>query len=260
MRKILVLLGVFLTVVTANAQTNTSAEKGMKMTSEHYLGEVYIKPLDRDDNFMTTKIAFSADAANDWHCHPDAQQTMFVLSGTSLYQEDGGPVMVLKPGESVTTRPNVKHWNGAADEGTVVLTMSEITEASHIEWLGKVENRVPAAASTEQGDMLIRISEIEVYPQYLDEYLQYALTVGETSVREEQGVIAIFPMVTQRDSTQIRIVEIYRDQEAYKSHIASVHFQTYKQGTLHMVKSLDLVDMNAMNPAAMSAIFRKMEK
>ncbi len=116
-----------------------------------------------------------------------------------------------------------------------------------------------AQTSLEQDDMLIRISEIEVYPQYLEEYLQYALNVGETSVREEQGVIAIFPMVTQRDSTQIRIVEIYRDQEAYKSHIASTHFQTYKQGTLHMVKSLDLVDMNAMNPKAMPAIFRKMQ-
>ncbi len=108
--------------------------------------------------------------------------------------------------------------------------------------------------------MLIRISEIEVYPEYLDEYLSYALTVGETSVREEPGVVAIFPMVTQRDSCQVRIVEIYRDQEAYKAHIATSHFQTYKQGTLHMVKSLDLVDMNAMNPDAMGAIFRKMTK
>ncbi len=121
-------------------------------------------------------------------------------------------------------------------------------------------NCILSAASTEQGDMLIRISEIEVYPQYLAEYLTYAITVGETSVREESGVIAIFPMVTRRDSTQIRIVEIYCDQEAYKTHISSTHFQTYKQGTLHMVKSLDLVDMNAMNPTAMSAIFRKMQR
>lgn len=108
--------------------------------------------------------------------------------------------------------------------------------------------------------MLIRISEIEVLPEYLSEYMKYALTVGETSVREEPGVIAIFPMVQQRDSTQIRIIEIYRDQEAYKAHIASKHFQVYKQGTLHMVKRLDLVDMNALNPGAMSAVFRKLTK
>ena len=35
--------------------------------------------------------------------------------------------------------------------------------------------------------MLVRISEIEVYSQYLDEYLQYARTVGVTSVCEEPG-------------------------------------------------------------------------
>lgn len=48
--------------------------------------------------------------------------------------------------------------------------------------------------------MLVRISEIEVYPEYLNEYLSFALTVGETSVCEEPGVIAIFPMIQQRDS------------------------------------------------------------
>lgn len=115
-----------------------------------------------------------------------------------------------------------------------------------------------STTAQEKKDMLIRISEIEVYPEHLTEYMKFALTVGETSVHEEPGVIAIFPMVQKRDSTQIRIIEIYRDQEAYKAHIASKHFQVYKQGTLHMVKSLNLVDMDALKPNAMSAVFRKM--
>lgn len=106
--------------------------------------------------------------------------------------------------------------------------------------------------------MLVRISEIEVYPEYLNEYLKFALTVGATSVREEPGVIAIYPMVQQRDSCQIRILEIYASQEAYRYHIGTKHFQTYKQGTLHMVKRLDLVDMTPMNPSAMPEIFRKL--
>ena len=109
-----------------------------------------------------------------------------------------------------------------------------------------------------EGDMLVRISEIEVYPEYLQEYLTFATNVGAISVKEEPGVIAIFPMVQKRDSCQIRILEIYADQEAYKSHIASEHFQIYKQGTLHMVKSLDLVDMKPMNPIAMPEVFKRM--
>lgn len=105
--------------------------------------------------------------------------------------------------------------------------------------------------------MLIRISEIEVYPEYLDEYLEAARSVGATSVKEETGVVCIFPMQMKRDKHQIRIVEIYASMDAYRKHIVSKHFQTYKQGTLHMVKSLDLVDMDALAPTSMSRIFLK---
>ena len=108
-------------------------------------------------------------------------------------------------------------------------------------------------------DMLIRISEIEVYPEYLKEYLTFAKDVGATSVKEEPGVVCIYPMVQQRDSCQIRILEIYRDMDAYKSHIQSDHFQTYKQGTLHMVKKLDLVDMYPLSPDRMNEIFLKLK-
>ena len=109
-------------------------------------------------------------------------------------------------------------------------------------------------------DMLIRISEIEVYPEYLTEYLTFAKDVGATSVKQEPGVVCIYPMVQQRDSCQIRILEIYRDMDAYKSHIQTPHFQTYKQGTLHMVKRLDLVDMYPLNPDRMNEIFIKLKE
>lgn len=131
---------------------------------------------------------------------------------------------------------------------------SERTDNAHVSRQGEVSGE----SFQEPGDdMLVRISEIEVYPEYLDEYLTFALTVGATSVREEPGVIAIYPMIQQRDSCQVRILEIYASQEAYRHHIGTKHFQTYKQGTLHMVKRLDLVDMTPMNPSAMPEIFRK---
>ena len=113
------------------------------------------------------------------------------------------------------------------------------------------------AQSQVTDSMLIRISEIEVYPEYLNEYLEAARNVGTTSVKEETGVVCIFPMQMKRDKHQIRIVEIYASMDAYRKHIVSKHFQTYKQGTLHMVKSLDLVDMNALAPTSMSQIFLK---
>ena len=111
-----------------------------------------------------------------------------------------------------------------------------------------------------ESDMLIRISEIEVFPEYVTEYLDFAKKVGQESVEKEPGVICIYPMIQKRDSCQIRILEIYRDQDAYRSHLQTPWFQTYKQGTLHMVKNLDLVDMTAMNRAAMPEIFLRLNK
>ena len=105
--------------------------------------------------------------------------------------------------------------------------------------------------------MIVRISEIEVYPEYLQEYLEFAHNVGATSVKEEPGVICIYPMQQLRNDCQIRILEIYASQEAYQNHIKTAHFQTYKQGTLHMVKSLDLVDMRQMAPECLPLIFNK---
>ena len=107
--------------------------------------------------------------------------------------------------------------------------------------------------------MITRISEIEVYPEYLTEYLQAAKLVGQTSVEKEEGVVCIYPMQEKRDSCQIRIIEIYASEEAYKHHIQTEHFQTYKQGTLHMVKHLDLVDCTPLNPQSMELIFKKQQ-
>ena len=107
------------------------------------------------------------------------------------------------------------------------------------------------------GGMIVRISEIEVYPEYLDEYLDYAKEVAQKSVEQEKDVISIYPMAVIKNNTKERILEIYRNQEAYKNHIASPHFQKYKQGTLHMVKSLDLVDTYQLCPENFNKIFKK---
>ena len=89
--------------------------------------------------------------------------------------------------------------------------------------IGTIMLTITAVTAQSDGDMLVRISEIEVYPQYLDEYLEFALNVGATSVKEEPGVIAIYPMIQKRDSCQIRILEIYASQEAYINNSSKVY-------------------------------------
>ena len=97
-------------------------------------------------------------------------------------------------------------------------------------------------------DGIVRLSKIEVYPQYLDEYMEFAVEVGTKSLLTEPGVLTMYAMQDKEDRCVITILETYSSQEAYKSHIASDHFQKYKQGTLHMVKSLELCDQSPLNP------------
>ena len=116
---------------------------------------------------------------------------------------------------------------------------------------------VLSATAMAQDSMIVRLAEIEVYPEHLKEYLTFANEVDRLSVEREPGVICLFPMQSAEDSTQIRILEIYASEEAYQSHIKTEHFQKYKQGTMHMVKNLRLPTMQPLDPETMKLIFNK---
>ena len=72
-----------------------------------------------------------------------------------------------------------------------------------------------------------------------------------------ERILCIFPMVMQEDLSQVRIVEIYRDEAAYQAHLQTPYFLEYKSSTLKMVKSLKLIEMDALDPEAMAHIFKK---
>ena len=99
-----------------------------------------------------------------------------------------------------------------------------------------------------QPDGIVRLSKIQVNPDYLDEYMKYAIEVGTTSLKTEPGVLTMYAVADKENPCNITILETYASQEAYKSHIASEHFQKYKKGTLHMVDSLVLDDVTPLNP------------
>lgn len=100
-----------------------------------------------------------------------------------------------------------------------------------------------------EADGIVRLSKIEVYPEHLEEYMKYASEVGEVSLRTEPGVLTMYAMSEKDSPCRITILETYASREAYKRHIASPHFRKYKEGTLHMVKSLTLSDQTPVNPA-----------
>ena len=116
---------------------------------------------------------------------------------------------------------------------------------------------VPFDDAAATAKLLVRIAEIEVFPDYLEEYLTYANDVDRISVEREPGVVCLYPMQSDDDPTQIRILEIYASDEAYQAHLKTEHFLKYKTGTAHMVKSLKLNTMQPLDPATMKLIFKK---
>lgn len=108
-------------------------------------------------------------------------------------------------------------------------------------------------------DMMVRIAEIEIFPEFQEEYIAILKEEAAASVYVEPGVIAIFPMCQKENPTQIRLVEIYASRTAYESHLKTPHFQHYKTSTQKMIKSLKLVDMESLDSETMSLIFRKVK-
>ena len=146
----------------------------------------------------------------------------------------------------------------------VIRMLLTITTPDHLlygseknaKWLFDQSEEKPSAETTAT-NMIVRIAEIEVFPQYLEEYLAFANEVDRLSIERESGVICLFPMQSAEDSTKIRILEIYASEKAYQQHLKTDHFQKYKQGTLHMVKDLKLPTMKPLDPETMKLIFRK---
>lgn len=117
-----------------------------------------------------------------------------------------------------------------------------------------------SSISAQKKEMMVRISEIEIFPEYLSEYKAILKEESAASVKLEPGVLAIFPMYQKNDSTQIRILEMYKDQDSYQAHLKTPHFQKYKTTTIKMVKALKLVDMNTIDSESMKLLFRKMNE
>lgn len=127
----------------------------------------------------------------------------------------------------------------------------------HLSLIGFGQSDDALKADADQGKMMVRIAELEIQTDYLDEYLEILKEESEASLRLEPGVICIYPLFQKENPTQIRLLEIYANKEAYESHLKTPHFQKYKTTTAEMVKDLKLIDMEAIDPESMSMVFDK---
>ena len=99
----------------------------------------------------------------------------------------------------------------------------------------------------EEGQMT-RLSKITVDADHLPAYRDELAEEVRASMALEPGVLSLYAVFDKEDPTRLTILEIYASREAYEQHLKSPHFLKYKNGTLHMVKSLELVDVDPLLP------------
>lgn len=151
--------------------------------------------------------------------------------------------------------PGVLDADGKIDCTQLKPVLFEFTTYSYLatgEVIGRCLNldKQPGMCAKQRmaSDGIVRLSRVEVKREYLDEYMAFAAEVGEVSLRTEPGVLTMYAVCGKDNPCIVTILETYASRAAYEAHIASPHFRKYKEGTLHMVRSLELVDQNPVNP------------
>src|SRR5690349_5971213 len=62
-----------------------------------------------------SNVHFTPGARTHWHTHPNGQ-TIYVVEGLGLCQQEGGRVEMIRPGDRVFFEPGENHWHGATAE------------------------------------------------------------------------------------------------------------------------------------------------
>ena len=96
--------------------------------------------------------------------------------------------------------------------------------------------------SAQDSKLVVRIARLKIEAPQLEEYKSALKEEIETSIRIEPGVLTLNAVADSNNPTEITILEIYLDNDAYKKHLETPHFKKYKTATKNMVKSLELVE------------------
>jgi quinol monooxygenase YgiN len=100
----------------------------------------------------------------------------------------------------------------------------------------------------EENKQMVRLAKLVIDSTQLESYNKFLKEEIETSIKVEPGVLTLYAVAEKNRPTHITILEIYANEDAYKKHIQTPHFLTYKNGTKNMVKALELVETIPLVP------------
>ena len=149
-----VLLLLFITLPGCSGDGNPDAEstatgsarepvfpRGEPGAASNFTGKAYNYPLLPNDsayNTLVGNVYFEKGARSNWHVHPSGQ-ILIILDGEGYHQLEGGPRQTMKKGDVVKCPPNVKHWHGASEKGSLTqMYILPNTEKGIVTWLEPV--------------------------------------------------------------------------------------------------------------------------
>ncbi len=97
------------------------------------------------------------------------------------------------------------------------------------------------AVADDMQRLYVQEAEIEIDPAQLEDYKAAVTEQIETATRVEPGVLVLYAVSEKDNPARVRVFEIYRDADAYRSHLETAHFKEYKTTTEKMVRSLNLI-------------------
>ena len=121
--------------------------------AEWFTGAVYIDTLASPSDatrLAAANVHFAPGARTHWHTHPRGQ-TIHVTDGVGLCQGGGGPVEVIRSGDTVFFEPGEDHWHGATPNGFMThIAMHEGDESgTYVTWGDAVTDKEYGSAQAE---------------------------------------------------------------------------------------------------------------
>jgi quercetin dioxygenase-like cupin family protein len=129
-------------ITPARSQAGVAGKPGSQFTGAAY---PYVT-MPATDGVTINTVDFTPGARTHWHSH-ERGQILQVLAGRGLVQSDGGPIHVLRAGDTVWVPAGERHWHGAAPDSFMVHTAISLGVTA---WEVPVTDAEYAAPTTEE--------------------------------------------------------------------------------------------------------------
>jgi quinol monooxygenase YgiN len=117
-------------------------------------------------------------------------------------------------------------------------------------WLGAIAALLACEATSYAQEAakvdapIMRIFEFVVASDDLEAFMVAGRRNVQASIRDEPGVLSMHSVADKNDPTKLYVVEVYKNEAAYRSHVESAHFKAFIDATKGKVVSRRVIETN----------------